>query len=258
MDPSLPQPTTGRMFAARRRVRLSDIDAYGRVRLDSIARFLQDVAIDDVQQTGWGLPSHLWFVRKIRVDVLRPFLLDQEVELVTWCSAVGSIAAGRRWSVKGDARGQVEVDSVWIHLGPDQRPARIDGFGVYAEATGGRAVSTRLELSDPPSQSMRRPWALRSTDVDRHGHVNNAAYWQAVEHVAAESGFELRQTYRAMLDFREPIDLGEELELTEHWDGPALTLGFSVEGTARAVARVEPVAAPPRKRRKGAKSDEES
>jgi acyl-ACP thioesterase len=258
MDPSLPQPTAGRTFAARRRVRLSDIDAYGRVRLDAIARFLQDVAIDDVQQTGWGLPSHLWFVRKIRVDVLRPFLLDQEVELVTWCSAVGSIAAGRRWSVKGDVRGRVEVDSVWIHLGPDQRPARIDGFGVYAEATGGRAVSTRLELLDPPSQSMRRPWALRWTDVDRHGHVNNAAYWQAVEHVAAESGFELRQPYSAMLDFREPIDLGEELELTEHWDGPALTLGFSVDGTVRAVARVEPVAAPPRKRRKGVKPDEES
>ena len=88
--------------------------------------------------------------------------------------------------------------------------------------------------------------------------MNNAAYWQAVEHVAAESGFELRQPYRAMLDFREPIDLGEALELTEHWDGPALTLGFSVDGIVRAVARVEPVAAPPRKRRKGAKPDDES
>ena len=145
----------------------------------------------------------------------------------------------------------MEVDSVWIHLGPDQRPARIDGFGVYSEATGGRAVSTKLELPDPPSQAMRRPWALRWTDVDRHGHVNNAAFWQAVEHVAAESGFELRKPYSAMLDFREPIDLGEDLELAEYWDGPALTLGFSVEGAVRAVARVEPVAAPARKRRKG-------
>ena len=55
MDPSLPRPTTGRTFAAERRVRLSDIDAHGRVRLDSVARFLQDVAIDDVQETG-GAP----------------------------------------------------------------------------------------------------------------------------------------------------------------------------------------------------------
>ena len=72
MDPSLPRPTTGRTFAARRRVRLSDMDAHGRLRLDSVARFLQDVAIDDVQETGWGLPSHLWFIRRIQIEVERP------------------------------------------------------------------------------------------------------------------------------------------------------------------------------------------
>ena len=167
-----------------------------------------------------------------------------EIRLVTWSSGLAAIAAGRRWSLEGDRGGRAEVDSVWIHLGPDQRPARIDGFGVYAEATGGRAVSTRLTLPEPPSQSMRRPWPLRWTDVDRHGHVNNAAYWQAVEHVTAESGFELRKPFRAMLDFREPIDLGDEVELTEHWDGPALGLGFCVGRSVRAVARVEPTRAP--------------
>jgi acyl-ACP thioesterase len=48
------------------------MDARGRPRLDAVARFLQDVAIDDVQETDWGMPEHLWFVRRIRVDVLRP------------------------------------------------------------------------------------------------------------------------------------------------------------------------------------------
>lgn len=210
------------------------------MRLDALARFLQDVAIDDVQETGWGTPLHLWFVRRIRIDVHVPFLEDRQIALTTWCSGLAAIAAGRRWSLTGDRGGRAEVDSVWIHLGPDQRPARIDGFGVYAEATGGRAVSTKLGLEEPPSQSMRRPWPLRATDVDRHGHVNNAAYWQAVEHVAAESGFELRKPFRAMLDFREPVDLGDDVELTEHWDGPALALGFCVDGSARAVAKVEP------------------
>ena len=78
-------------------------------------------------------------MRRIRIEVHEPFLEDREVELVTWCSGLAAIAAGRRWSVAGDAGGRIEVDSVWIHLGPDQRPARIEGFGVYAEATGGRA-----------------------------------------------------------------------------------------------------------------------
>ena len=134
-------------------MRLSDIDAHGRVRLDSVARFLQDVAIDDVQETGWGLPAHLWVVRRIQIEVVKPFLLDQEVEVVTWCSGVGSLAAGRRWSMTGDVRGRIEVDSVWIHLGPDQRPARIDGFGVYAEATeGGRCRRSSGSPTRRPSR----------------------------------------------------------------------------------------------------------
>ena len=240
MDPTIPLPTSGRTFAARRKVRLSDRDAYGRVRLDAVARFLQDVAIDDVQETGWGVPWHLWFIRRIQIEVPKPLLVDREVEVVTWCSALGAIAAGRRWSLSGDQGGRVEVDSVWIHLGPDQRPARIEGFGVYAEATDGRAVSTKLELPDPPPQAMRRPWPLRATDVDVHGHINNAVYWQAVEHVAAESGLDVREPLAAWLDFREPVDLGDDVQLAESWDGPALDLAFCVDGTARAVARVEP------------------
>ena len=155
LDPSLPIPSQGRTYAARRRVRLADLDARGRVRLDAVARFLQDVAIDDVEETGWGIPEHLWFVRRIRIEVHEPLLADRELELHTWCSGLAAIAAGRRWSVTGDRGGRAEVDSVWIHLAPDQRPARIDGFDVYAEATGGRRVSTRLELPGYASATTR-------------------------------------------------------------------------------------------------------
>ena len=94
LDPSLPRPAVGRAFASRRNVRLADMDSAGRVRLDAVTRFLQDIAIDDVQETGWGTPDHLWFVRRIRLDVREPPLADRELELVTWCSGVASIAAG--------------------------------------------------------------------------------------------------------------------------------------------------------------------
>jgi len=210
------------------------MDERGRLRLDAVARFLQDVAIEDVSETGWGTPEHLWFIRRIRLEVREPFLLDREVELVTWCSGLAAIAAGRRWSVSGDAGGRIEVDSVWIHLDADQRPARIEGFDVYAEATGGRGVSTRLELTAPGDGAERRPWALRSSDVDLHGHVNNAVHWQAVEEVLPALGVDPRLPLRAELDYRQPIDLGETIELAV-W---AHHLAF-VAGTAvRAVAAV--------------------
>jgi acyl-ACP thioesterase len=239
----LPAPAHGRTYSARRRIRLSDTDARGRLRLDAVARFLQDAAIDDVQETGWGMPEHLWFVRRIRVDVLGPFLDDGEVELTTWCSGVAAIAAGRRWSVVGDAGGRIEVDSVWIHLDGRGRPARIEAFDVYAEAAGGRRVSTALALPDPPPGAERRtPWQLRATDVDLHGHVNNAVYWQAVEEVLPRLGVDPRRPLRAELEYRQPVDLGESLELVpfEH-EGRGAVAFVADGGAVRAVAAAGPL-----------------
>jgi acyl-ACP thioesterase len=238
MEPLVPTPTRGRVFADRRRIRLSDRDGRGRLRLDGVARFLQDVAIDDVEQTGWGLPEHLWFVRSIRVDVIAPFRADREVALSTWCSGTAAIAAGRRWSLAGDGGGRIEVDSVWIHLGPDQAPARIEGFGVYEGATDGRRVSTKLELPDPGLEAARAPWTLRAADVDLHGHVNNAVYWQAVEEALLDAGPDPARPLRALLDFRRPIDLGDTVELATARAEGGFDLGFVVADDCRAVARV--------------------
>ncbi len=241
MDELVPIPSGVRTFASRRTVRLADMDADGRLRLDALARLLQDAAIEDVDETGWGAPEHLWFVRSIRFDLLAPFLADRHVELVTWCSGLAALAAGRRWSVRGDAGGRLEVDSVWIHLDSTGRPARIEDFGVYAAATGGRSVSTRLTLAEPAEPDLVALWPLRVTDVDRHGHVNNAVHWQAVEQALAGGEPDRRLPLRAQLDYREPIDLGERVELAIAWDGGCTTLALRADGRTKAVASVEPL-----------------
>jgi acyl-ACP thioesterase len=239
VDPLVPLPRAGRTFASRRRIRLSDRDASGRLRLDAVARYLQDVAGDDVDQTGWGAPEHLWVMRSVRIDVLAPAVEDDFVEVTTWCSGMASVAAGRRMSLAGDRGGRVEIDSVWVHLGPDARPARIEDFGAYAEAADGRVVTTKLELPEPGSESARIQWPLRATDVDLLGHVNNAAYWQAVEHALPRGGPDPRQPLRAMLDHRHAIDLGDDVELLHHADDSSLSLAFTVHGRSRAVALLE-------------------
>jgi acyl-ACP thioesterase len=242
LDTGLTRPSGARSYASLRRVRLSDMDAAGRVRLDAVARFLQDAAIDDVQETGWGVPDHIWVIRKISVDVVAPLLRDRSVEVETWCSGVAAIAAGRRWSVRGDAGGHVEIDSVWIHLGPDQRPARIGDFGPYGLAAAGRPVSTKLALPDPPSDAVRVPWALRSTDLDANGHVNNAVYWQAVEDWCAREGIETSLPHCAELDYRDPIDLDDRVELaTFGVAGEGRCVAFLAGDRVRAVAAVGPL-----------------
>jgi acyl-ACP thioesterase len=143
-------------------------------------------------------------------------------------------------SLEGDRGGHVELDSVWIHLGPDAKPARIADFDVYAESTRGRAISTRLELPAPPPESVRRPWPLRATDLDLLGHLNNAAYWDAVEERLAAT-IDPRTPFRARLDYRHALDLGDAVELVEATGKGALSLAFEVAGDTKAVALVEQV-----------------
>jgi acyl-ACP thioesterase len=238
----VPLPTSGRTFRTSYRIRLSDADAEGRLRLDAVARFLQDAATDDVDETGWGAPEHLWVLRCVRIDVVRPFLDDRAVDVVTWGSSFSSLAAGRRWSLTGEAGGSIEVDSTWIHLGPDARPARIGtGFDGYAEAAQGRVASTKLTLVPPTLDGRRVGWPLRATDVDRMGHVNNAAYWAAIEHRLTGREPDLRHPVRARLDYRHPIDLGEGVELVEGRHGERYAAAFVVDEIVKAVAWVEPL-----------------
>ena len=235
----LPPPTSGRVFRSGRRIRLADRDAEGRLRLDAVMRFLQDVATDDVDETGWGAPAHLWVVRHARIDVLEPVLEAGDVELLTWCNGTASLAAGRRLSIAAERRGRIEVDSVWIHLGPDARPARIEGFGVYAASADGRVVTTRLDLPEPRPGSPSMRWPIRIADLDLMGHVNNAAYWAAVEESLAGSQVDTRLPLRARMDHRHPLDLGDAVNVVSAWDDGGASIAFAVAGVTRAVARVD-------------------
>ncbi|HUF01057.1 MAG TPA: acyl-ACP thioesterase domain-containing protein [Gaiellaceae bacterium] len=239
MDALVSPPPTGRTFRVSYKSRLSDTDAGGRLRLDAVARYLQDAAIDDVEETGWGAPDHLWVLRSVRIDVVTPFLEDASVEILTWGSSFSSLAAGRRWSLAGDAGGSIEVDSTWIHLDRAARPARIGvGFEAYVEATQGRAASTKLTLEPPPFDLPRSRWPLRATDVDRMGHVNNATYWAAMEHHVPGAGIDLRRPLRARLDYRHPIDLGDDVELVQEARDGHYLAAFVVGDTVRAVTQV--------------------
>ncbi|MGH3064849.1 MAG: acyl-[acyl-carrier-protein] thioesterase [Gaiellaceae bacterium] len=241
MEPLVPPPGSGRIFRTAARIRLSDMDASGRLRLDAIARYLQDAATDDVEETGWGAPEHLWVIRSVRIELVSPCVDDRRLEIATWGSGFSALAAGRRWSLEGDQGGRIEVDSVWIHLGPDARPARIgEGFDAYLEAAAGRRASTTLTLPAPPDEAPRTMWPLRMTDVDVLGHVNNAAYWQAVEHCLADgNSVDPGRPLRARLDYRHPIDLGEVVELVVSREKGCAGIAFVSGGVAKAIASVE-------------------
>jgi len=202
-----------RRFTTRRRISLSDTDGIGRLRLDAIARYLQDVASEDWLDAGFDHDSHVWVVRRTELTVHEQFRPEDSIGLETWCSGVAGSAASRRYSVRGDAGGRVEAESIWIHLDHDLRPKRLgeEFLEIYGASAAGRRPQTRFTLPAPDAFD-GRPWSFRATDIDRLGHVNNAAYWVPAEERWPDR---VRGLVRATLEYRQPIDPGEPVVLIE-------------------------------------------
>ncbi len=160
---------------------IADAGGDGRVRLDAIARWLQDVAYTDLVDAGFE-ERGVWILRRMRL-VVRAFPRFGELAtLRTFCSGVGRFSAERRTTIAA-ATGVVEAVAIWVWLDERGRPGRFDQrfLDLYGTSASGRAAPTRLHHPEPPADAERRPWIFRGTDVDVAGHVNNSQYWAPLE-----------------------------------------------------------------------------
>jgi acyl-ACP thioesterase len=217
----LPPPEHGRVFRSSARAGLADCAPSGRARLDTLARWLQDVAFADVEDAGVA-DAAVWVVRRTRIRVDRFPRFGEWFELKTFCSGVGrawaerrtSIALGQDWA-RG-ARPAVEAVSLWVHLDAANRrpfPMTAKELDVYGEAANGRRVTARLRHPGPAQTDNARRWTFRATDCDLAGHVNNAAYWEPLEEELF--GGSDPQRFDAETEFRTPAQPGDKLFLRD-------------------------------------------
>lgn len=234
-----PGPAGGRMFTTTRRVRWGDADRRGRLRLDGTARYLQDVANDDTRDAG-AASSEAWLVRRTIIDVHRPARVGEVVSLTTFCGGLGARWAERRTTVVGQGGAHLESMALWVRFDPSTgRPTRLDEpfLAMYDDFTGDRKVGARLKHRGVHHNAHRRPWPLRSTDIDGLGHVNNAATWESVEDELTRRQI---RPGRAELEHREAIDPDDEVELASIVDDDVLFMWLVVGEAVRASAVVHP------------------
>jgi acyl-ACP thioesterase len=188
-----------RSFTLPRQPGFADCAPSGRVRLDALACWLQDVAYADVQDAGLERAA-VWVVRRTRIRVNRFPRFGERFALTTFCSGIGRMWAERRTDIVREGAGangaapgaapapapgvaDVEAVSLWVHLDAEHwRPTPLTD--AEAQAYGGmpeRKVSARLRHPTPDGVDGGAAWTFRATECDIADHVNNAAYWQPLE-----------------------------------------------------------------------------
>ncbi|HTX10261.1 MAG TPA: acyl-ACP thioesterase domain-containing protein [Solirubrobacteraceae bacterium] len=207
-------PGCGRVFTESARPGLADCAPSGRVRLDSLARFAQDIAFADAVEAGLSETAQ-WVVRRTRMRVQRFPRFGQSLKLATFCSGLGRMWAERRTSIAVDGDpAQVEVVSLWVHLDPVSgrpTPLRGDELAMWGESARGRKVTARLHHPGPEAAQDRIPWRFRGTECDLAGHINNAAYFVPLEEELVDGGDP--PSIDVEIEYRAPAQPGEKVVL---------------------------------------------
>jgi acyl-ACP thioesterase len=241
----LPPPEQGRRFVARRRVRLGDVNRANRLRLDAVARYLQDVASDDVDDIADRRVDGAWVLRRTALAMSGSPRYGDDVHLTTFCSGTGGRWAERRTTLTVDGLSVAEAVAIWVYVDRAGRPAPLGEwfFDHYGGAAAGRKVSGRLSLPHPPADAHVRPWPVRASDFDLLRHVNNAAYWFAVEDELARLA-PARPPVSAELEHRAAIEFGDPVELRSTVNDDVLSVWLTTGGETRSAAQLRLGATP--------------
>lgn len=224
------EPHQGRRFSEVFTVRLGDVNAAGTLRLDGVARYLQDIATDDWSDTG-VISDDVWVVRRTTLRLSESGRWPRYLEpmtLTTWCGGVGAAWAERRTNIRVDGELLVEASALWVPTGPDGGPRRLreDFFAVYGDAIQNRKVSGRVTTPEIPDSADRRPWPLRRADIDIVGHVNNAALWEALSEVLDDDVRKVSVIHHGSIEWGDVVTLA--LDESRLW--------LSVDGVVRVSA----------------------
>ena len=237
----VPLPPVGRIFTGERRVRLGDVDASGRLRLDALTRYTQDVSNDDTRDVA--LPDDMaWVVRTTTIDVHREAQFGEVLSFSTFCGRLGKRWAERRLVITGEDGASYDVATLWVHIDIDSgRPQTLSSAFMehYGEAAMGRTVRAKQTIPKPDTvdASLRRqPWPLRAVDIDTFDHVNNAAYWAVVEESLAERPVAV--PFRTTIEYGAGIARADQVTIAEADTAGERLLWFEVDGQAVASASV--------------------
>ncbi|MDA8220214.1 acyl-ACP thioesterase domain-containing protein [Desulfosporosinus sp.] len=179
-------------------VHYHEVNPYEKATPLTILHYLEDAAISHSEAVGQGFKrlrfkKQAWILNKWQLEMERYPVLGEKVTIETWSAGFERFYGTRDFLIiDKDQKIIGRATSLWIFYNTEsKRPSRIppdfeDAYGVDSL----RAIKESLE--DPTigegeqEEGNEQIFAVRRSDIDTNGHVNNANYLQWMLEVVPE------------------------------------------------------------------------
>jgi acyl-ACP thioesterase len=238
-QPLSPRPDTGYVYRTAWPLATGDMDEHLQLRLDGVARYIQEVGAENLVDAGEADAHPHWIVNRTVIDVIDPIEWPNEITFSRWCSALSSRWCTMRVDLVGSDGGRIETEGFWIAINKDTlTPSRVSDTLTekFATTTSERRLKWRPWLPGARDTDTDTPFALRRTDIDIFAHVTNAAYWHAIHEVVAAHPDVATAPYRAVVEYRKPIQFGEQVVIRSGRHGDEVHVALAVGDEIRAAA----------------------
>lgn len=234
-------PDSGYVYQTGWRVATSDIDEHMRLRLDGVARYIQEAGAEHLADAGLAEVHPHWIVLRTVIDVIRPIELPSDITFRRWCAALSTRWCNMRVQLEGSDGGRIETEGFWLCVNKDTlTPSRLtdDCIARFGSTTDNHRLKWRPWLTEPVRDATVTPFPLRRTDIDPLEHVNNTIYWHGVHEILGQVPELERAPYRAVLEYRSPIKHGETVTIHSERSADTVRIHFVVDDDVRTAALV--------------------
>ena len=150
----MPVPDEGYVYQTGWRLATSDIDEHRRLRLDGVARYIQEVGAEHLADAELAEVHPHWIVLRTVIDVIEPIEIPSDITFRRWCAGLSSRWCNMRVQLEGAEGGRIETEGFWICMNKDTlTPSRLTDYCV--ERFGSTTEDHRLKW---------RPWVTEQIE----------------------------------------------------------------------------------------------
>ena len=221
-------------------------DASGHLSYPGAFGLFQDMAAAHGELLGVGFEAMaarrmFWLTVKTKIVFLRRPRIDETVFLRTWPEKPGAIRCHRSYELFHEGELYLRGRTEWAVVNTETRALVPPGSLFPADMDCPPPACTEAFARIPPRTEDFRPCGevrVRSTDIDVGGHMNNAAYLQAVFGALSSEEIAARQIRTVDAIFRASCFEGEPLEVQRRELDGCLDLRLCREGESIFLARL--------------------